>query len=230
MYINQTAACVVPSMNHCELTLSGCGWGVSVMWPSESGLFDCVLASPTENVQLRRFWPVQPFAPCGQHRLGCQCKCWRLVKLDEAVRRTSRTLPVTLNHLFSPCPLSSFPKSLLNSVFHFCHLLPLCPPFSCLTFLLLIRVKNRRLYTEKWSNPPLHLGSHWARRSSQSKRQWGNACRRSTAAPYLSRLDTHTLTHGCTFECLWKVQITLNIMKVSLVFKANEACVNIVKP
>lgn len=102
MFINQTVACVMASMIHRELTLGGCGWGrgglcnaafrVELIW-----LYS---GSSTENMQLRRLWPVQSFAPCGQHRLGGQCKCWQLAKLEEAVRSTSWT-PVTLNPSFS---------------------------------------------------------------------------------------------------------------------------------
>lgn len=55
MFINQTAACVVPSMNHRELSLAGCGRGVSVMWPFKWGSFDCVLAPPQRTCSFGGF-------------------------------------------------------------------------------------------------------------------------------------------------------------------------------
>lgn len=97
----------------------------------------------------------------------------------------------TQNHLFSAV-FSSFLYPLLLFVF------PLPIPSSLSIFACpssKYRIKNRSLYTEKWSNPPLHLGSHSGRRSSRSRRRWGNACRRSTAAPYLSRSVLKTLEH-----------------------------------
>lgn len=126
------------------------------------GLSWLCFGSPAENMQLRRLWPVQPLAPCGQHSLGSQCESWHLVKSVE--------LP---HHNESP-----FFSSLFFSCLPFRRRLPPC----CNN-----RIKNRSLFTEKWSNHPLHLASHWARRSSRSRRRWGNACRRSTAAPCQSR-------------------------------------------
>lgn len=159
MYINQAAACVVPSMNHRELTLSGRGWGAAVRPPSECGLSDFVfwLPPPAENVQLRRLRPVQPFAPCGQRGLRGQCKHWRLVKLERGCegRNSCHTKSPPLLCLGSPCPLPS-PLPL--------HLLPVCPSFNH-------RIKTKRPYTEKWSNPPPRPGSQSARRSSLSRRR-----------------------------------------------------------
>lgn len=137
-------------------------------------------------MQLRRLWPVQPLAPCGQHRLGSQCESWQLVKSDELS-----------HHNESP---------FFSSLF-----------FSCLPSRRRLpphrnnRIKNRSLFTEKWSNHPLRLASRWARRSSRSRRRWGNACRRSTAAPCQSRfaLTLHWSAHKRLRQTIFEVFVEI---------------------
>lgn len=87
VHIHQNASkCVVPSMNHRDLSLAGGGAGGEGGGVGSGGcpcrdrrlILSCFCPPPTlppppaENVQLRRLRPVKPLPPRGRRRLGKQ--------------------------------------------------------------------------------------------------------------------------------------------------------------